>query len=88
MYLPDAPRAIVNRILREMGQMASSVPQFPLARSALAPLRKTEPLGWDDFVALWAAQAARLAQQMSAGDLTRRLPSEALARISGDQSTH
>jgi nitronate monooxygenase len=82
-------RAIVNRVVREMGPMASGIPQFPLAGRALAPLRaKSEPLGSDDFAALWAGQAARLARQLPANELTRRLASEALDMISGDRSMH
>ena len=34
-------RGIVNRVMREMGPMASNAPAFPLAAAALAPLRAT-----------------------------------------------
>jgi nitronate monooxygenase len=77
-------RAIVNRVIREMGPMNSSSPPFPAAGGALAPLRaKTESSGSTDFTALWAGQAAALARSMPAGELTRQLAAEALARIRG-----
>ncbi len=76
-------RGIVNRIMREVGPIAVDAPAFPLAGGALAPLRQTsEPLGSGDFMSLWSGQAARLARETSAGDLTRRLADEALARLS------
>ena len=39
-------RGILNRIVRELGPMSDSVPVFPLAGGALAPLRaQSEPKG-------------------------------------------
>jgi len=39
-------RGIVNRLMVEVGPMASAAPRFPLASSALAPLKaKSEPAG-------------------------------------------
>src|SRR5579863_1304718 len=39
-------RGIVNRLMLEVGPMAASAPKFPLASSAIAPLRaKSEPAG-------------------------------------------
>jgi nitronate monooxygenase len=76
-------RGIVNRLISEVGPMASDAPAFPLASSAIAPLRaKSEPAGSRDFMNLWSGQAVRLARRgVSAGELTRALASEALARI-------
>jgi nitronate monooxygenase len=76
-------RGIANRLMLEVGPMASSAPPFPLASSAIGPLRtKSEPTGSRDFMNLWSGQAARLARRgVPAGELTRTLASEALARL-------
>lgn len=75
-------RGVVNRIMREIGPMSDKAPAFPLAGGALAPLRAaTEPAGSGDFMPLWSGQAASLARQMPAGDLTRRLWAEAQALL-------
>jgi nitronate monooxygenase len=77
-------RAIVNRVIQEMGPMDSGSPQFPVAGNALAPLRaKTESSGSTDVTVLWAGQAAALAQSLPAGELTSPLAAAALARIHG-----
>jgi len=77
-------RGIVNRLMREVGPISDRVPTFPLAGGALVPLRsKSEPLGSSDFVALWSGQAAALGRELPAGELTRRLAEEALAKLSG-----
>jgi nitronate monooxygenase len=52
-----------------------------LAGGALAPLAAAGPAHSRDFVPLWSGQAARLARSQPAGELTRRLAAEALARI-------
>jgi nitronate monooxygenase len=73
-------RGIVNRVMREVGPMATEAPAFPLAGGAMAPLRAaTEKGGSGDFMSLWSGQAARLSREMPAGELTRLLASEALA---------
>jgi nitronate monooxygenase len=79
-------RGIVNRLMSEIGPISSAAPHFPLASSAIAPLRaKTEPAGSSDFMNLWSGQAARLARRSTpAGELTRALASEALARFRGE----
>jgi nitronate monooxygenase len=76
-------RGIVNRLMVEVGPMAPSAPSFPLASSAVAPLRaKTEPAGSGDFMNMWSGQGARLARRgLRAGELTRVLASEALAKL-------
>lgn len=76
-------RGIVNRVMREVGPVSESAPDFPLAGGALAPLRqKSEPLGSGDFMSLWSGQAARLSRELPAGELTKRLAEEAAARLS------
>ena len=76
-------RGIVNRLMLEVGPIASTAPSFPLASSAVGPLRaKSEPTGSKDFMNLWSGQAARLARRgVPADQLTRTLASEALARL-------
>lgn len=75
-------RGIVNRIMREVGPMSEVAPEFPLASGAIAPLRsKSEATGSEDFVPLWSGQAARLSRELPAGELTRRLAAEALAKF-------
>ena len=76
-------RAIMNRVMREMGPMAPVTPPFPLAGGALAPLRaKTEPDGSGDFMNLWSGQASSLARrERPAAELTRELATGALARL-------
>lgn len=70
-------RSIVNRLVREVGPLSSLVPDFPLAATALAPLRaRAEELGLADFSPLWAGEAFRLARELPAAELTRRLARE------------
>ncbi|MGD7215972.1 hypothetical protein ACQCSE_20640, partial [Ralstonia pseudosolanacearum] len=42
---------------------------------------KTEPAGSGDFINLWSGQAPRLATEDSAEAITRRIASQALARL-------
>lgn len=75
-------RGIVNRAIRELGPMSDSVPDFPLAAAALGPLRsKSEAAGSGDFTPLWSGQAARLARELPAAELTKRLAAEALETL-------
>jgi nitronate monooxygenase len=75
-------RGIVNRIVREVGPMSALAPEFPLAAGAVMPLRsKSEAAGLEDFVPLWSGQAAGLSRELPAGELTRRLAAEALAKL-------
>lgn len=75
-------RGIVNRLMREVGAMSDWPPAFPTAGAALGPLRAhDESAGSSDFTNLWAGQAARLALDLPAEELTRRLTAEVLARI-------
>ena len=75
-------RGIVNRLVREAGPLSDHAPAFPLAGGAVAPLRaKAEAAGSSDFTPLWSGQAAALGRDMPAGDLTRHLAADALARL-------
>ena len=67
-------RAIVNRLMREIGPMNAIAPSFPLAATAIFALRaKAEPKGVSDFTSMWAGQSAAACRDMPAADLTRRL---------------
>lgn len=75
-------RGILNRVMREVGPMTDLAPAFPLAGGALAPLRAaTEGTASGDFMSLWSGQSAALCRQTTAGELTRRLASEALSLL-------
>ena len=70
-------RGIVNRIVRELGPMSASAPQFPLAAIAIAPLRKkSEQSGSEDFAQMWCGQAVSLCRELPAAELTKRLAAE------------
>ncbi len=70
-------RAIVNRLVKELGPLSALPPAFPGATHALAPLRAAaEQSGRDDFSPLWAGQnasgcraipAAKLVAELAAG---------------------
>jgi nitronate monooxygenase len=71
-------RAIVNRLVREVGPMSDVAPEFPLTAATLAPLRaKAEMAGSVDFTPFWSGQSARLGRAIPAADLTRQLAAEA-----------
>lgn len=75
-------RGIMNRVMREQGPLSPEAPAFPTAGAALAPLRaKTEPAGNSDFSNMWSGQAVRLAKEMPAGELTRKLAADALEKL-------
>ncbi len=69
-------RAIVNRIVRELGPIAAQAPEFPLAAADVAPLRaKAEATGSGDFSPLWSGQNASGCSEIPAAELTRALAS-------------
>jgi nitronate monooxygenase len=75
-------RGLINRVMREVGPLSAEAPAFPLAGGALAPLKAAaEAKGSADFSALWSGQAAALGREMPAGELTKLLAQEALARL-------
>ena len=67
-------RGIVNRVMTELGPISSAAPAFPLATSAMAPLRaRAESQGSGDFSPLWSGQNASGCKEVPAGRLTREL---------------
>lgn len=67
-------RSIVNRIMRDLGPISDAPPAFPLATSAMAPLRaEAEAQGSGDFSPLWAGQNASGCREIPAAELTRQL---------------
>ena len=67
-------RGIINRIMRELGPLSGKPPAFPLATSAIAPLRaKMEGQGSGDFSPLWSGQNPSGCKEISAAVLTREL---------------
>ncbi|MGH9349347.1 MAG: NAD(P)H-dependent flavin oxidoreductase [Vicinamibacterales bacterium] len=67
-------RGIVNRLVAEVGPMSDEAPSFPLALSAVAPLRaEAERRGSGDFSPLWSGQNPTGCREIPAGDLTRAL---------------
>ena len=67
-------RGIVNRVMRELGPLSPVAPAFPLATSAIAPLRAhAERLGSGDFSPLWAGQNTSGCRAIGAAELTRQL---------------
>ena len=67
-------RAIVNRVLRELGPISDLVPEFPLATGAILPLRAAaERRGSDDFSPLWAGQNTAGCRAAPAAVVTREL---------------
>lgn len=67
-------RGIVNRLMREIGPLHPAAPAFPLAASAILPLRgRAEGAGRDDFSPLWAGQNVSACREVPAALLTREL---------------
>lgn len=67
-------RGIMNRIMRELGPVSALPPAFPLATSAIVPLRaKAEAAGSGDFSPLWSGQNASGCREIPAAQLTREL---------------
>ena len=67
-------RGIVNRLMRELGPISPLAPAFPLASTAIAPLRShAEEQGSGDFSPLWAGQNVSGCRAISAAAMTRQL---------------
>ena len=67
-------RGIMNRLMNELGPISGAAPEFPLATSAIAPLRaKAESAGCGDFSPLWCGQNASGCREIPAAQLTREL---------------
>ena len=70
-------RGIVNRVIRELDPIRTTIPPFPLAVGAIAPLRaKAEAQGSGDFSPLWSGQNASGCKELPAADLTRELAAD------------
>jgi nitronate monooxygenase len=77
-------RGLANRFIEEMA--AKNAPQlaFPAQNSVTGRLRQASAkAGNDDFVALWAGQAAPLARALPAAELIRQLNEETVSAIRG-----
>ena len=69
-------RGIVNRMIAEVGPLNRAAPAFPLATSAMMPLRaKAESRGSGDFSPLWAGQNTTGCQERPAAEITKELAS-------------
>jgi nitronate monooxygenase len=67
-------RAIVNRFVKEVGPISAVAPAFPLAVSAVAPLRAhAESQGSSDFSPHWSGQNTTGCREIPAAQLTREL---------------
>ena len=67
-------RGIVNRVMRDLAPLNDKLPEFPLAGTAIAPLRaKAEAQGRGDFSPLWAGQNVSGCKEIPAAELTRQL---------------
>jgi nitronate monooxygenase len=67
-------RGIMNKVMRELGPVSNLPPAFPLATSAIVPLRaKAEAEGSGDFSPLWSGQNATGCREIPAAQLTREL---------------
>ena len=67
-------RGIVNHLMKELGAISSAAPAFPLATSAIAPLRaRAESEGSGDFSPLWCGQNAGGCKEIQAARLTLEL---------------
>jgi nitronate monooxygenase len=75
-------RGIVNRVMADIGSLSSDAPAFPHAATALAPLRAAaEKKGSGEFTPMWSGQAAALAPELPAAELTKKLAADALKRL-------
>jgi len=70
-------RGIVNRVIKELGPICTTTPDFPLAAAAIAPLRaQAESRGSGDFTSLWSGQNASGCKEVAAAQLTRELAAD------------
>src|SRR5258705_5603129 len=75
-------RALVNRVIREVGPIADAAPAFPIPLGASASLRAAaEQRGSIDFTPLWAGQASRLGRALPARALTANLVLETMEQF-------
>ena len=75
-------RALVNRLIREVGPIADAAPAFPIPIGASTSLRAAaEKRGSIDFTPLWAGQGSSLGREMPAKALTASLVTEAIRQF-------
>jgi nitronate monooxygenase len=75
-------RGLRGRLTDELGPVRGEAPPYPLASTALAPIRAAaEAQGEYGFGPMWAGQAAPLGQALPAAELTRKLAADALAAL-------
>lgn len=87
LYTGRPARGLTTRFMREQGPMNAAAPAFPLATGAVDPVRLAfEKQGRDDMSLLWAGEAAALAREEDAGELTRRLWADAQAALKRAQA--
>lgn len=73
-------RGVVNRIMRELGPICAAAPDFPLATTAIAPLRAAaEKRGSREFSPLWCGDYPGRYREIPAAQLTRELGAAARA---------
>ena len=76
LYTGRPARAIVNRLIRELGAIDARIPAFPLAAAALGPLRaEAERRGLGDFSPLWCGTNASGCRDAPAAEVTQGLAS-------------
>src|SRR5438045_6231576 len=79
-------RGVPGRLVEDLGPIRSEAPPYPLASTALAPIRAAaERQGEYGFGPMWAGQSAPLGKALPAAELTRRIAADALA-ILGDEA--
>jgi len=67
-------RSILNRLMRELGPLSPEAPRFPLAVSAVLPLRaRAEAAQSGEFSPLWCGQNATGCKAVPAAQLTKQL---------------
>ena len=65
-------RGFVNRLIRDIGPINANVQTFPLAISALNPLRAATA-GSEDFVSMWAGQNWKVGEPKPAAEIVKEL---------------
>ena len=77
-------RGLRGRLIDDLGAVRGEAPPYPLASTALAPIRTAaEKQGEYGFGPMWAGQAAPLGTALPATELTRKLAADALAILAG-----
>ena len=76
-------RGLDNRYIRDMAGYETPLPDFPINNTLTGPLRKASAeAGKQDFMALWAGQAAALSKSLPAAELVETLVAETDAVLS------